>query len=174
MNNYIECGVIANTHGINGAIKVMSYCDTPEMLASLPKVYLPKLGNYKEYKVLSSSVYKEMVIFSLEGVDSIDTATLLKNKTLFALRDDFHLEDDEYFIADTIGTDVIDANTGKNYGKVVSVNTNGPQNIFEVQTENGIKYLPDVPVFIKEVKPFSMILVTPIPGLLDDDSESIR
>ncbi len=167
-NEYIECGSVSTTHGINGAVKVRSLCNTPEDLASLSTLYLPKLGVYRKLEVKEASVYKDIVIFSFEGISSIDSAAALKGKTLYALREDFPLDEGEYFIADIIGLEVRDAVSGKLYGKVSGINTNTPQMLYEVETESGIKLLPAVDAFIKEIDLDNGISVTPIPGLLED------
>ena len=44
MQKYLECGAISNTHGINGGVKVINQCDTPEDLTSLEYVYIEQLG----------------------------------------------------------------------------------------------------------------------------------
>ena len=168
MNKYLECGVISNTHGIDGAVKALSWCDSPEVLASLPSVYYEQLGVYVELTIERASVYKDTVIFSFAGIDSIDKAARFKGKTLYALRDDFQLDEDEYFIADIIGLDVIDAESGKVYGKIDGVNTNASQTLYEVKTESGIKLLPAVDAFIKEIVYEKCVYVNNIPGLLDD------
>ncbi len=168
MNKYLECGFISNTHGIAGGLKVQSWCDSPEVLASLPSVFTEKFGVYIEHKVKSASVYKDTVIFTFNGIDTIEAAAKLKGKTLYALRDDFHLQEGEYFIADLIGLDVIDAENGKVYGQIKGVNTNGIQILYEVKTENGIKLLPAVDAFIKKTVPEKCVYVNNIPGLLDD------
>ena len=168
MNKYLECGVIANTHGIDGAVKAVSWCDTPDVLASLPSVYFEQLGVYAELEIEGASVYKDMVIFTFKGIDSIDKAARLKGKTLYALRDDFELDEGEYFIADLIGLDVIDAENGKVYGKIEGVNTNASQTLYEVRTDSGIKLLPAVDAFIKEIVYEKCVYVHNIPGLLAD------
>lgn len=168
MNKYIECGAVANTHGISGGVKALSWCDSPEVLASLPSVYVEQLGVYSELEIESASVYKDTVIFTFAGIDTIEKAVKLKGKTLYALRDDFQLEDGEYFIADLIGLDVIDAETGKIYGKIEGVNTNASQTLYEVKTEIGIRLLPAVDAFIKEIVHGKCVYVNNIPGLLDD------
>lgn len=167
MNKYLECGVIANTHGIDGGVKAISWCDSPEVLASLPSVYTEQLGVYIELEIESSSVYKDTVIFTFKGIDSIEKAARLKGKTLYALRDDFQLEEGEFFIADLIGLDVIDAESGKVYGKIEGVNTGTAQTLYEVKTETEIRLLPAVDAFIKEIIPEKCVYVNNIPGLLD-------
>ena len=172
MQKYLECGIITNTHGIGGALKVLSQCDSPEVLAELEFVYIEQLGVYRELEVTSASVYKDTVIFTFDGIDTVEKATRLKGKTLFADREDFILEEGEYFLADIIGLDVVDANTGKIYGKVENVNTNSAQLLYEVRTQSGIKLLPAVDAFIKEVVLEKAVYVTPVAGLLEDEGEN--
>ncbi len=168
MDKYLECGVISNTHGINGSVKAQSWCNFPEDLASLPAVYTETLGCYTEFKIESASVYKDTVILTLDGIDSIEKAVRLKGKTIYALRDDFRLSEGEYFIADLIGLDVTDAESGKVYGKIEGVNTNAAQMLYEVKTPFGIRLLPAVDAFIKETVPGKCVYVKNIPGLLDE------
>lgn len=168
MQKYLECGIIVNTHGINGAVKVLNQCDDPETLASLEYVYTEQLGVMRELTVTDASVYKDTVIFTFEGIDSIEKAARLKGKTLYADRDDFELEEGEYFLADIIGLKVIDAESGKLYGTVEGVNTNSAQLLYEIKTVSGIRLLPAVDAFIKRVVLEEAVYVTPVPGLLED------
>ena len=171
MQKYLECGIIVNTHGINGAVKVLSQCDTPDTLASLEYVYIEQLGVHRELEVTGASVYKDMVIFTFEGIDDIDKAAKLKGKTLYADRDDFELPEGEYFLADVIGLKVVDENSGKVYGTIENVNTNSAQLLYEVKTENGIRLLPAVDAFIKRVVLEEAVYVTVVPGLLEDEAD---
>ena len=43
---YLECGKIANTHGVRGAVLIESWCDSPAVLASLKTVYTEKDGTF--------------------------------------------------------------------------------------------------------------------------------
>ena len=79
-------------------------------------------------------------------------------------------------VADLIGCEVRDADTGKVYGVVTSVDHPGAQDIYTVKSPSGKEYMfPGVDAFLKERNPpEGYILVTPIPGLLDDDFDSER
>ena len=68
------------------------------------------------------------------------------------------------------------ADTGKVYGVVTSVDHPGAQDIYTVKSPSGKEYMfPGVDAFLKERNPpEGYILVTPIPGLLDDDFDSER
>ncbi len=166
-SRYIECAKIINTHGCHGAVKLESWCNSPDELVLLKKLYFFENGIYNAKKVKKASVFKQFVIAELDGVTEMDTALQLKNKVLYADRADFKLEDGEYFIADLIGINVIDANNGKVYGKVTDIINRGASDIYVVMTENGERMIPAVEEFIIKTDIKTGIYVKPIPGLLD-------
>ena len=165
--SYIECGKVINTHGCHGGVKLDSWCNSPEDLAALKNVYIKKNDEYIAYKVLKASVFKQIVIFTLKGVDSMDDALALKDKTVYAKRSDFDLEEGEYFIADMIGLNVIHAETGKIYGTISEIINRGASDIYVVKTPNGERMMPAVDEFVDHVDINQGVFVRPIDGLLD-------
>lgn len=167
---YLECGKIVNTHGIKGAVKLENLCDSPEILASLKRVFLYENGVYNSVKIKEASIFKSMVIARLEGIDDIDKAALLKNKMVYAAREDFELDEGVFFIADLIGLPVIDEESGKIYGKIVDVINRGASDIYVVRDEVGAdRMVPVVDEFIKRTDLDSGVYVHNIPGLLTDE-----
>ena len=164
---YIECGKIINTHGCHGGIKLESWCNSPQDLAALKKIYFFENGKYVEKKIKKASIFKQFVVAELIGVTDMDTALSLKNVTVFAARDDFKLAEGEYFIADMIGVDVIDAENGKIYGKVSDIINRGASDIYVVDTAHGEKMIPAVDEFIVKANVTEGVFVKVIPGLLD-------
>ena len=164
---YIECGKIINTHGCRGGIKAESWCNSEDDLASLKRVFIKSPSGYDEYKVKKASIFKQFVILEFKGLENMDQAMLLKNKTLYARRDDFDLEDGEYFLADMIGLDVIDADNGTTYGKLTQIINRGASDIYVVSTSNGERMIPAVDEFIISVDIENGIFVRPIEGMLD-------
>ena len=164
---YIECAKIINTHGCRGGVKLESWCNTPEDLAALDKVFFLENGKYVKKKVIKASVFKQFVIAELSDVNDMDTALLLKNKILYADRDDFELGEGEYFIADMIGIDVIDADNGKVYGKVTDIINRGASDIYVVDTPYGERMVPAVEEFIVRTDINEGLFIRTIPGLLD-------
>ena len=154
-SKYLECGRIVNTHGVKGAVKVENRCDTPKVLASLKRIYFEKDGVYSEKRVLHGSVFKEFVIFELEGVSDMDAALLLKNTVIYADRDDIPLGEGAYFLADLEGLDVIVINRGAS-------------DIYVVETPTGERMMPAVDEFVKKIDIEKGIFVSPIPGMLED------
>ena len=165
--NYLECAIIINTHGVMGAVKLESLCDSPEVLASLERVFVLEGGKYREIKILHASVFKQFVLATLEGVSDMDTAAAMKGTTLYAARDDFELEEGEYFIADLYGLNVIDADNGSIYGKIKDVINRGASDIYVVDTPNGERMIPVVDEFVDRVDVNEGVFVRPIEGMLD-------
>lgn len=166
-NSYIECGKIINTHGCHGGVKLESWCNTPEVLASLKSLYLLSGGNYTEHRVLRASVFRQFVVAELEGIADMDAALALKNTIVYARRSDISLDEGEYFIADLIGLPVRDASTGKRYGTLKETINRGASDIYVVDTPDGDRMIPAVPEFIRSIDPDTEILVSPIEGMLD-------
>lgn len=166
--NYLECGIIINTHGIRGDLKLQSLCDEPEILASLDRVFIKKGNVYEEKKVLHASVFKQFVIMGIEGIGDIDAAALLKNTTLYAAREDFELDEGTYFIADLEGLPVIDNISGEKYGTVKEVINRGAHDIYVVSTPWGERLIPVVDEFVKRVDIENGIYIETIPGLIKD------
>lgn len=167
--NYLECAIIINTHGVMGAVKLESLCDSPEVLASLERVFKLEGGKYREIKVLHTSVFKQFVLATLEGVNDMDSAAALKGTTLYAAREDFELEEGDYFIVDLIGLDIIDVESGKVLGKIADVINRGASDIYVVKTPSGERMMPAVEEFVKEIDLERGVFVKTIPGLLSDD-----
>jgi 16S rRNA processing protein RimM len=56
-SQFLECGKIVNTHGVRGGLKLESWCDTPQDLASLKKVFLENGGEYQCFTRLQKHRY---------------------------------------------------------------------------------------------------------------------
>ena len=166
-SKYLECGKIVNTHGIRGGLKLESWCDTPDDLAALKKVYLKDGAEYKMHKVKKASIFKQFVLFELDGINNIDIAMTLKGRVVFADRDDISIDEDAFFIADIIGLDVIDLESGEKIGTLSDVLNLGASDLYEINTKNGKKLIPAVPEFIKEIDLEKGIFVSLIEGMLD-------
>lgn len=166
-NKYLEAGKIANTHGINGDVVVESYCDSPEVLAALPSLYLKNGEVFRELTIQKASLFKGRVLFHFASYDRIEDAIPLKNRLLYARREDFDLEEGEHFVADLIGLPVWDNESGECYGKLSDVLNYGASDIYEITREDGRKnYVPVVPEFVKRVELEKGIFISVIEGLL--------
>ena len=164
---YIECGKIINTHGCYGGVKLESWCDSPEVLASFKKIFLKKGDTFEEKKVKKSAIFKQFVLFDLVGVSDMDAALALKGSVVYADRDDFGLSDGEYFIADIIGCDVIDADSGKLLGTLLEIINRGASDLYVVKTDKGEVMVPVVDEFVDRVEVGKAVYLRPIEGMFD-------
>ena len=164
---YLECGRIVNTHGVKGEMKIEPWCDSPAAFARLPKVYLKNGGEFVCHRLVRASVFKQLVVVGLEGIDDIDKAMLLKGQTLYAAREDFHLKKGAYFIADLVGLPVIDEESGVTYGTLREVINRGASDIYVIDTEGGERMMPAVKEFVKRVDVEAGIYIRPIEGMFD-------
>ena len=164
---YLECGRIINIHGFRGSVKLESYCDSPDVLADLERVYFQNGNEYTPCRVLEASVFKQFVIAHLEGINDEDAANRLRGKTLYAAREDIPVPDGGYFIADLIGLPVKHADTGETLGTLTAVDPRAHGDLYTVKTPHGEAYLPAVKEFVIRLDPDDAVYVRPIPGLLD-------
>ena len=168
-SEYLEAGKIVNTHGVRGDVKSECWCDYIEVMTEdLENLYLKKGSEYQALAITKASPFKGMVLLHFAGVDTFEDANALRGQILYAKREDLPLDEGACFIADMIGLPVIDADTGKAYGKLKSVTDAAAGQLYEIKTENGIVLLPVVAEFVKEVDLDKGILITPIPGFFDE------
>ena len=169
---YLECGRIVNTHGVRGACKIESWCDTPDVLCGLKRMYYKKKEEFIELTVTKASVHKGYALVYFWGIDSIEAAQLLKNRVVYADRADIDIGDDRVFIADMIGLPVYDDADGKLLGKLVDVIESPASDLFVVLTPQEKEVLvPAVEAFIAHIDDEKVVLSV-IPGMFDE-AESI-
>ena len=148
MQKYIEIGQIVNTHGIMGEIKVQPWADSPDFLCQFKTVYLND-GAWP-IKVERSRVHKHMVIFKLEGITDVPSAISLKTAVMCVPREDIKLPEGHFFIADLMGLEVRDAETGAVLGKIADVRNLPANNVYVVQGGEREYLIPAVDAFIAE------------------------
>jgi len=141
----IETGKIINTHGINGELRLQPWADSPVFLTDFEYFYIDNI----QRKVLSAKVHKSFVIVKLEGINNVDDAIKMKNKTIFVKRDDINLEEGNHLIIDLIGLTAIDANTENKLGLVSDILPLPAHNVYVIKGEREI-LIPAVPEFIAE------------------------
>ena len=144
-SNFLEAGQIVNTHGIRGEVKIVPWCDTPEFLCGFDTFYL----DGAPVKVESARAHKGNVIAKLAGVDDVNGAMRLKNKVVSIDRAGVILPPGRHFIADLIGLEVREAESGRVLGKIEDVLTLPANEVYVVKGEK--EYLiPAVDEFLAE------------------------
>lgn len=165
MKEYLECGKIANTHGVRGDVIIESWCDTPEVLASLETVYTAENGAYTPIRVVKAAVYKGRVLATLAGVTTLEDAAAMKNTVLYAARADLPLAEGDFFVQDLIGLPVYEETTGEKYGVLTDVISGAASDLYEVKNDRGTFLVPVVPAFVKRIDLTDGIAIRAIEGM---------
>lgn len=163
---FLEAGKIVTTHGIKGEVKIMPYCDSPELLCEFDRLFIGK--NHEEIIVERSRVFKNMVIAKLEGIDTPEAAEKLRNKLLYMHRDDLELDEDTYFIQDLIGLEVVDADTAQLYGTISDVMQTGANDVYVIKGSDREYLVPAIAdVVVSTDLDGNLMKIRPLDGLFD-------
>jgi len=112
MVDYFEIGHIDNTHALKGELKVRNYSNNAKRHEELSKVLVDKKDGVEEYEIENVRYQKEIVLLKLKTIDSIEQAEKLKGHSIYIKREDAQkLNEDEYYIADLIGSEVYEGDT---------------------------------------------------------------
>lgn len=169
---YLECGKIVSTHGVRGEVRVQPWCDSPDFLCGFPVIYLQKGSRCIEVERAREN--KNMVLLKLRGVDTMDDAQALRGQIVYIDREDAPPDEDGvYFIQDLIGLRVVDADTGREWGKLTDVLETGANDVYVLNDAEGCERLiPAIPQVILDTDIDAGIMrIRPLPGLFDDTEE---
>lgn len=145
-NRYLEAGKIVNTHGIAGEVKILPWADGPEFLLDFDTLYID--GQPVELK--GARVHKNCVLAKLAGIDDINQAMKLRDKVVCIDREDVELEEGAFFLADLMGLEVRDAETGKVLGTIHDILTPPANNVYVIRGGEREYLIPAVPEFVLE------------------------
>ena len=139
MEDYLMVGVIANTHGVRGEVKVYPTTDDVNRFKKLKEIYM---GDEKApLHIQSVKFQKNMVILGFKEYTSLNEVEGLRNKELFVDRAHaVKLQKDEYFISDLIGLKVM-TDEGADLGELTDVMTTGANDVYVVKTTDGKEVL---------------------------------
>jgi 16S rRNA processing protein RimM len=165
----LQVGVITQTHGIRGEVKVFPTTDDAQRFKKLKEVILDTGKERLTMEIESVKFFKQYVILKFKGYDSINDVEKYKNGKLLVTRDRaVKLSKDEYFIADLIGMQVV-TDEGENFGVLKDVLTTGANDVYVVTRPDQTEVL--LPAIKECVKNIDMeqgqVLVHIMDGLLE-------
>lgn len=169
MKQFLEVGLVNNTHGIRGELKFTLWCDDIDYLKQLDVLYLDDKGE-KPVKIISVRPQKNIAILKLENINSIEQAEELKGRVLYCNRDDAVIDENANYIADIIGCYVVDIDTEEEYGQVKDVLNYGSCDIYDIESWGKHTLLPATPDIVKEIDTeYQVIRIKKMKGLFDED-----
>ena len=140
MEDLLKVGVITTTHGVRGEVKVFPTTDA-ERFMELEYVILDTGRGKRELTIQNVKFFKNLVILKFEGIDNINDIEKYKGKELWVPREEAQeLDEDEYYIGDLIGMDVL-LEDGTRFGSLKDVMETGANDVYVVETEEGKEVL---------------------------------
>lgn len=143
----LQVGVITQTHGIKGEVKVFPTTEDPKRFENLKKVYIDSKEGLVQVKITAVRYFKNLVILKFKGINDINDVEKYKKCPLLIDREDaIPLEEGEFFVVDLIGINVI-TDEGVELGTLTDVLQTGANDVYVVKGNDGKEIL--IPV-IKE------------------------
>ena len=145
---YLEVGKVTSTHGVMGEVRVQPWADSPEFLCQFKTLYVDQA--HWPIKVERALVHKNMVILKFEGITDVPSALSMRNAILYIDRADAKLPKGSFFLADLMGLEVRDAQSGQVLGKIADIMNLPANNVYVVRGGERELLIPAVPQFIAE------------------------
>ena len=125
---FVEAGEIVTTHGVKGEVKVLPWLDSPEDLCDFDRCRI----DGKEYTIELCRVQKTCNLVKLKGIDTMESAQLMRGKTMELYRED--IDDEVIFAAELIGVEVFCE--GNSIGKIKDVLDYPGNSVYVVKGEH--------------------------------------
>lgn len=168
-------GEVVGVFGVQGALKVRPMTDFPERFQRTKTLYLGEKRH--PYHVVNATTQGRAIILRLAEIDTPEAGARLRGAPIYIPAAEITpLTSDRFYVHDVIGLRVL-SEDGTPLGTVVDVISNGVNDLYVVRTDaNGADaLLPAVKQFVKSVDVAGgKLIVTPIPGLFDDNAEEAK
>ena len=129
----LEIAKILTTHGLNGVVKLQSFCENPDDIFGYTLYDFN--GEKMPCKKVGLTSKKDVFLAKFDNIDSIDEARNYRNTTLFVKKDDLNNADDSViYLNDLIGMTVVSANKT---GKITGFSNYGAGDIVDIKWDNG-------------------------------------
>lgn len=147
---YLRIGIIVNTQGIKGEVRVMPLTEKIERFTWLKYVYLDD-DKLIKMDIEHVRYHKNFVLMKFKGIDSMNDAEKLKNTYILVDRENaIKLPEGSYFVCDLIGLDVVDVN-GEAIGKVADVLSTGSNDVYVVKKDEKEILIPALKSVVKSI-----------------------
>lgn len=135
MDDLLKVGIIANTHGLRGEVKVYPTTDDPKRYLDLDSVILDTGKGHKTLEIANVRFFKNMVILKFKGIDNINDVEKYRKMDLYVTREQaVPLGENEYFVADLIGLCAV-SDDGEDLGKVMDVIQTAANDVYVIKKD---------------------------------------
>jgi len=130
MTDRVIVGAIGGSFGVQGEVRLKSFCADPQAIADYTPLYTEDGRAFAQ--VVLTGQLKNGFTARIDGVVTKEDADALRNVSLYAERALMpSLPDDEYYYADLIGLTVVDTG-GATLGTVKNVMDHGAGDLLEI------------------------------------------
>lgn len=141
MENLLQVGVITSTHGIKGEVKVFPTTDDNKRFQKLKECFVEYRGEMLPMKAKGCKFFKNMVILGFENIDNINDVEKYKQCKIYVDREHaVPLGEDEYFVTDLIGMQVLTKDE-RLLGVLSDVIPTGANDVYVVKDDNNKELL---------------------------------
>lgn len=164
---YLNIGVIANTHGIKGELKIKPLTDSIEERFVKGKEVLVRFQNKDVMmKIKTMRENKGLLYILFEGFTNINEVEQYKGSYIVIATEDVHeLEEDETYHFQLIGCKVV-TTEGETLGMISEVIETGANDIIRIKTNEQDRLIPFVKNFVIDVNiKDRLVVVNLIEGL---------
>ena len=168
MEKYFKVGIITQSHGLKGEVKVFPTTDDMRRYDYLKHVELEYRGRRIPLEVEHVKYFKQLVIVKFKGINDINDVERFAKCPLYVAREDaVPCEENENYVADLIGLPVV-TDTGLTLGPLKDIFETGANDVYVVDYNGKEILIPSIKQCILNVDlEKGEILVHLLEGLLD-------
>lgn len=172
-DDWVAVGEVVGVFGVQGGLKIRPLTDFPERFHHTDVLYVGE--KRQPFEVISATEHGRNLVLRLAGIDNPEAGSRWRGAYLYVPGAEITpLSGDQHYIHEVIGLRVCDED-GTPLGVVTDVISNDANDLYVVRndTTGAETLLPAVKEFVKVVDvEAGKIVVTPIPGLFDANSET--
>lgn len=148
VDEFIDVGKITNVHGLMGEVRVDPWADSPDFLRQFKILYVG--DTHWPIEVIGCRTHKKMAILKFNGITDVNGGLMIRNQILSFKRSEVTLPEGHFYIADLIGIEAKDAETGEVLGKLEEVLPMPAHNVYAIRGGEREILVPAVPTFVQE------------------------
>jgi len=161
VNNLLEIGKIVKTSGLKGRLKVLSYCESAEVLETLKGVFIGEdIEHVSSFNVRMINIKRGSFLLELEGVETLEAAGELTGRHVFVPSET--LPDGEYYWKDIIGLDIV-TEDGRKLGRITAILPTGSNDVYVCSSGEGEIFIPAFDDVVKKIDIEKGVMVVKLP-----------
>jgi 16S rRNA processing protein RimM len=151
-DDFRAIGRVVAPHGLQGALKVISWSDFPERFETLRWVYLKGVtGELARHEVKNVRFGSRHIFLKLEGLTHREQVEEYREAELLVPDEEsWPLPPNRYYVSDLVGMEAVGTDETL-LGRVIEIDAGGAQDILRVQGPYGELMIPLVDEWVPEI-----------------------